>query len=192
MRFSFSARLASVVLMCLFGFLEFSYAQEELLFTRSFTNKCRNSDVTFYMPVETKLLPTTLKRDAFLKYDLCLTDQADIEVRIIIDELSPQRSQAPNVRFQSVLATLASNDEDHFMRISLFDNQDAEAFFNAEWAAYAEFVPKSEITNKRYGLLECLYLSDRAQVFIIVLHDKETLSLVYSRLMAFKSSLSPE
>ncbi len=183
-------KLPSVLLMIGIFSTHHSLAQEErLLFSQAFTHKCRHFDLDFLSPIESVWLPTGLNRDDFLKYDLALTNQQGVEIRVIMDELDPRASRSPNVRFSTVLSTLATNDQDSDITVNMFTSDQAERFYNASWAALAEFIPKKGLTDKPKGLLQCIYLPGRAQVFVIVLFDTETLPTAYSRLMMFKNEL---
>ena len=67
------------------------------------------------------------------------------------------RSAAPQVIFISTASTLASNDDQFDLKFHIFDPEQAHSIFNAEWAAYADFIPKASITNKFYGRLVTIY-----------------------------------
>jgi hypothetical protein len=131
-------------------------ALAQIQYTSHFTRKLQKCNAEFISPVEGFYKIKLLKKGKDTTYDLALeSNEHELELRYRLE--SNFRSAAPHVVFTTNASTLASNDEHFDLKLHVFDPEEAQSIFNAEWAAYADFVPKSSVTNKFYGRLVTLY-----------------------------------
>ena len=131
----------------------------QLQYTQRFTNLLKRCDASFIMPIEGWYKIKLLRKSQARKYDLVLeSEEHDFEIRF---KLNPNYAlTAPHVTCAATVSDLAINNDYFDIRLNVFSADQAWADFNAEWAAYADFVPKPSISDKYYGRLVMLYRDD--------------------------------
>jgi hypothetical protein len=128
----------------------------QIQYTNHFTQKLKKSGADFIAPVEGFYKIKMPKKRQMNPYDLALeSEEHALEIGFI---LKPNLEvSVPHVYFMAAVSSLAINDEQFDIRLNMFAEEVAQAQFHAEWAAYADFVPKSSLTDKYYGRIVCLY-----------------------------------
>ncbi|NND31130.1 MAG: hypothetical protein HKN76_00975 [Saprospiraceae bacterium] len=127
----------------------------QLQYTQHFTDLLDECEASFVMPVEGWYKLKLLKKAEARKYDLMIESQEhEFEIRYKL--IPDYQISAPHITCVSTVSDLASNEERFDIQLNVLDVEQARADFNADWAAYADFVPKSSITDKFYARLVML------------------------------------
>ena len=125
----------------------------------------------FIQPVEGFYKINPKRRDDFLKYDLILqSEDIGFEMRFWLDR--KYRQGAPQVSAFTLASSLATNNSHFDLHMNLFPEALAEDYFNADWAAYVDFIPKMHLTDHNYGRLLCLYRQDLGMMYNLMLFDQ--------------------
>lgn len=161
-------------------------AQEAITYTKSFTTKLQRNGIDFFQPVERWLHVANIKKDDYMKYDLVLQDEADLEVRVRIIEDSKLFSKHPHIEVMRMMATMATNDQDADILISQMDPEMVSEVYSADWGLFADFVPKIGFSTYPKGRVLCLYKEGRALVNYIILHDEDELGAHFEMPLVFK------
>ncbi len=142
----------------------------QIHYSHHFTKKIRKCQMQFIEPTEGMYRVKLLKRDLLMRYDLVLHSESNgLEIRFFIDP--KVRGDAPYVSFMAKVSSLAIN-MDHFdIRTNFFPVEQAAALFHADWAAYADFIPKRLLTEKHFGRLVTIYRRDGRLAHTLLLFD---------------------
>jgi hypothetical protein len=154
----------------------------QIQYTQHFTNELKRCRADFIAPVEGWYKIKLLKNEPGPRYDLALqSEEKDFELRF---SLQPEyRVQAPHITCLTTASTLAINDDHADIHVNVFTADQALEFFHADWAAYADFVPKPSLTQKYYGRLVTLFRQDDGLMQIVMFfneHDEEKDRRIYS------------
>ena len=154
----------------------------QIQYSRHFTKELERCQATFVAPVEGWYKIKLLKDQFGPQYDLSLeSDEKDFEMHF---SLQPDyRANVPHISCLSTVSTLALNDDQVDIQINFFTPEQTKQYFEADWAAYADFVPKPSLTDKAYGRLVTIFLEGRGliqEVFFFNKHDNEKDRRIYS------------
>ena len=97
-------------------------------------------------------------------------------------------ADVPHITCLSTASTLAINDEQASISMHFFTPEQAQQYFQADWAAYADFIPKPQISDKYYGRLVTIFREGSGiihEVLLFDFHDDEKDRRMYS--LAFKA-----
>ncbi len=152
------------------------YSQsKKVVYTRDFAQKLEKAQADFIRPVEGFYKIKVLDRDEFMKYDLVLRSQDKaFEMRFAIHP--NDRLATPQIQCFNLLNSIATNDAHFDIKLSLYSEEQARSDYNAEWAAYADFVPKKSYSDYHYGRLVTIYREGSGlihQVLLFNQHDRE-------------------
>ncbi len=143
----------------------------QIYYSHHFTKKLEQSGMTFIKPVEGFYKIKMKQKDRLMKYDLVLhSTEHEFEMRFYIDR--HLKHQVPQVSTFAMASSLAINDEHFDIHMHLFPTERARTDFNADWAAYVDFVPKRSLTDKHFGRLLCIYRPDRAIAYHLMLYNR--------------------
>lgn len=157
-----------------------SFAQMQ--YTRHFTRELEKCNASFITPVE-GWYKIKMIRDQFgPKYDLALESQdREFEMHFSLD--ADYRADVPHITCLSTASTLAINSDQFDIAVYVFSGEQSKSFFEADWAAYADFIPKPTLTDKSYGRLVTLFregIGLMHEVFFFNFHDEEKDRRMYS------------
>ena len=153
-----------------------------------FDEKAEKLGVEFFYPIETKIKQKKLRTDDFLNYDLVLKSKNDFEIRYFMypESESSHISFHPHVEMTRTIATIATNDEDENIRMRTLSIEESIQRFNADWAIYADFVPKESFSRFRIGRLVSIYKEGRGYLNCIILYKKDNLDMFMGMPIRFK------
>ena len=162
-------------MLALFCFLFSQQGVAQILYSRHFAKKVEKCQASFIRPVENWYKIKMLDKDPYMRYDLVLaSEDKAFEMRFFLDHKYDR--QIPQVDFFSLASSLAIN-EDHFdVHMHIFPKDMAQQSFHADWAGYADFVPKRSLTEKAYARLVSIYLEGTGLMHTLLLfnvHDEE-------------------
>jgi len=148
---------------------------ENVVYTRDFAKKLERSQADFIRPVEGFYKIKMLGQDEHMKYDLVLrSEDKNFEMRFVLD---PDYALAlPQMQCFNLLNSIATNDEHFDIKLLLYPEEQAKSDYNAEWAAYADFIPKKSYTDFHYGRLVTIYREGGGLIHQVLLfneHDRE-------------------
>jgi hypothetical protein len=162
-------------MLVLFCFLFSKPAATQILYSRHFARKVEKCQASFIRPVENWYKIKMLDQDPYMRYDLVLaSEDKAFEMRFFLDHKYDR--QIPHIDFFSLASSLAIN-EDHFdIHMHIFPTDMAHRSFQADWAGYADFVPKRSLTEKAYARLVSIYREGTGLMHTLLLfnvHDEE-------------------
>lgn len=143
----------------------------QIVYTRDFTNKLQTSGWGLNIPTEAwfKVNP-----DCEPAFDLCLVsdkDSAELKFEII-----PEKNNnlvLPQFHFVSRVLSLATNDEQYYIRTKPVSARVLENVMHADWAGEISFIPKKTLTDKKYGKAFALYKEEEGMAFIVLYYNYE-------------------
>ncbi len=157
-------------------------------YSHRFTKALEECNATFIQPIENLYRPKMLRKDAFGRYDQVIeTRSKDFEMRFMLDPY--YRKNVPNITCLALASSLATNEQHFDIQINVFPQEDAQTYYHADWAAYADFIPKRSLTDKNYGRLVTIYSVESGimhQIMLFDEHNDEKDRRLYS--LAFKGS----
>lgn len=174
-----------ILIISFLGIVSVTSSQEELIYTKSFTQKVAYHSIDFYQPVEQWFHVTNKYSDNYMDYDLVLNDRKNIEVRVRIIESSKVFAKHPHIEVMRMIATMATNDENTSIKISQMNPEWVAEQYGADWGLFADFVPKRDFDTHSKGRVLCIYKEGRALVNYIVLYEDE-LDPYFEMPLAFK------
>ena len=147
----------------------------QIIYTDHFTEKLLASHLDYYKPLEQWYHVTPKTKDAFLKYDLVLINEAeDLEVRYI---LKPYEQDAldlfPHVDNSRIIHHIASNDPENDITAIILTKGQAIKRYNANWGVVHYFTPKISFSTKPYGALISIFSEGKATANAILLYEDE-------------------
>jgi hypothetical protein len=160
--------------------------QGAVTYTQSFTNKLRHHGIDFFQPVERWLHVTNIKEDEYMKYDVVLRDQDQLEVRVRIIEDNKKFIHHPHIEVMRMMATIATNDPTADILISQMGSDYVLEQYGADWGLFADFEPKEGFSRFSKGRVICLYKEGRALVNYIILHDDDELEAHFTMPLVFE------
>ena len=154
----------------------------QLQYTRHFTNELLRCQAAFVTPVE-GWYKIKMIRDKFgPKYDLALqSEDKEFEMHFNLD--ASYRANVPHITCMTTASTLAINADRFDIAINVFTPQQSQAYFKADWAAFADFIPKPSITDKSFGRLVTIFREGSGlmqEVFFFNHHDEEKNRRMYT------------
>ena len=113
----------------------------------------------FVKPVEGYYKVKLKRADGLMRYDLVLDSQEkEFEMRFWID---PKKDLVvPQVHAFALVSGLASNNPHFDIAFNIWPEEQALQYFNAKWAAFADFIPKRSLSDKTFWS-PCLPLPSR-------------------------------
>jgi hypothetical protein len=154
----------------------------QIQYTQHFTRELKKCQASFVAPVEGWYKIKMLRNEPGLKYDLALqSEEKDFELRY---DLQPgYRANVPHITCLTSASTLAINDDRADIRVNIFTPEQAREYFQADWAAWADFIPKPSITEKYYGRLVTLFREGDGLMQVVMFfnqHSEEKDRRIYS------------
>lgn len=157
-------------------------AMGQIHYSHHFTKKLNSMAGSFVEPVEGYYKVKMLRRDAYMRYDLVInSEEKEFEMRFLLDK--KYLSGTPKISMMTLASSLASNDTHFDIHMHLFPPDLAKNYYAADWAAYADFVPKQSLTDKHYARLLCIYQVDLGLIYQLMLfnqHDEEKNRRLYT------------
>lgn len=150
-------------------------ASAQMQYTRHFTKELEKCHATFIAPVE-GWYKIKMIRDQFgPKYDLALeSEEKDFEMHFSLDP--DYQINVPHITCLTTASTLAINSDRFDIQVNVFTPEQTKSYFNADWAAYADFIPKPTLTDKSFGRLVTIFREGFGllqEVFFFNFHDPE-------------------
>lgn len=163
----------------LFGSLQ---AEAQTHYTQRFAKELDRCDATFVSPVEGWYKIKLLRNQGEPKMDLAIqSEDKHFEMRF---SLQPEyRANVPHISCLTTASTLAINDEQASIKMNFFTPEQALQYFQADWAAYVDFIPKPQISDKYYGRLVTIFREGSGimhEVLLFDFHDDEKDRRIYS------------
>lgn len=184
---SFILGMGLVVSILLSG-SNLSVLEAQTHYSHRFTRALEHCNATFIQPIENQYRPKMLRKDAFGRYDQVIeTRTRDFEMRFMLDP--NYHKDVPNITCIALASSLATNAQRFDIHINVFSPEDAQAYYHADWAAYADFIPKRSLTDKYYARLVTIYKAGSGimhQIMLFDEHNDEKDRRLYS--LAFKES----
>lgn len=169
---SYIPRMGLVVIILLSG-LHLSVLRAQSHYSHRFTRALEECNATFVQPVENQYRPKMLRKDAFGRYDQVIeTRNKDFEMRFMLDP--NYRKDVPNITCLALASSLATNAQRFDIHVNVFPPEDAKAYYHADWAAYADFIPKRSLTDKYYARLVTIYKVGSGIMHQIMLFDDQS------------------
>ena len=155
----------------------FTTAQSNAIFPQSIQQKADNMGIEFFYPIESRIKHKRNVKDNFLNYDLILKSKNRFEIRysLIPFDDPNYKSIHPHVEITRIIASIATNDENENIRMTVLSHEEAAIKFNADWGLYADFVPKDAFSKFKIGRIVSLYKEGRGYLNCIVLYKKDNL-----------------
>ncbi len=164
-----SVRAVTILLM---GMIPIPLASQ-IHYSNHFTREISRCQAEFIEPVEGLYKVKMMKRDEDLNYDLVLfSEEYDFEMRFVLEP--KYHRTTPHVDFFTLTTSLALNHERPDIHMNLFEPEEAHTRFNAQWAAYADFIPKRSLTEKSYARLLSIYRQDCGLIHTLLLFNEHT------------------
>lgn len=160
-------------------------AQNNVVYTKSFTRKLAYHQIDFFQPVERWIHITNIKSDGYMNYDAVLRDEEGLEIRLNIQEANKTHSQHPHIELMRIISTISTNNQEAQIKISQMNQDWVKERYQADWGLFADFIPKVEYSEYPKGRLLCLFKEGQAMVNYIVLHDEEELDPYFEFPLAF-------
>lgn len=144
---------------------------DQIVYTRHFARELEASTASFIQPLEGFYKIKMLKRDQHMEYDLVLrSEDKSFEMRF---DLRPNyQLDVPHIHCFNLLNSLAINEEHFDIELNLFSPEESESRYHANWAAYADFVPKRRYTDYNYGRLVTLYREGAGLMHLVLLFNE--------------------
>jgi len=103
-------------------------------------------------------------------FDLMLeSEEMAFELRY---QLDPNYQLAvPHISAMTSAMSMAINDDRVSIEMNVFTPEQSASYFGADWASYADFVPKPGLTNKRYGRMVTVFKSHKGLLQTIMFFD---------------------
>lgn len=169
---SYLLRIGLVILLLLSG-LHPSVLRAQTHYSHRFTRALEDCNATFIQPIENQYRPKMLRKDAFGRYDQVIeTRSKDFEMRFMLDP--NYHKDVPNITCLALASSLATNAQHFDIQINIFPQEDAQAYYHADWAAYADFIPKRSLTDKYYARLVTIYRVGSGIMHQIMLFDEHS------------------
>ncbi|MCB0689094.1 MAG: hypothetical protein KDC53_21295 [Saprospiraceae bacterium] len=154
----------------------------QIQYTRHFSRALEKCQATFVAPVEGWYKIKMLRDQFGPKYDLALqSEDREFEMHFSLDP--EYRANVPHITCLTTASTLAINMDRFDIKVNVFTDEQCRAFFNADWAAYADFIPKPSLTDKQFGRLVTIFREGKGmiqEVFFFNWHDDEKDRRMYS------------
>ncbi len=146
-------------------------APAQIHYSHHFTKKLQRMAGEFIEPVEGFYKVKMLRKDAYMRYDLVIhSEDYAMEMRF---SLQPKyQLNAPHISCFTLANSLASNDEHFDIKMHFFAEEEAEEYFHADWAAYADFVPKRSLTERYYARLVTIFHEEHGLMHTLLLFDE--------------------
>lgn len=144
--------------------------QEDIIFTKSFTNALDQAGLEFYNPAETWLRIRPIRKDSFMQYNLILhNDPDDLELRIRINGTKRKGEVPAHVEFARLIASISSNLEEDSIKMFFSTGSFFKENYDADWGRIADFKPKKSYSDKPYGRIISLFKEDGTSADLILL-----------------------
>jgi len=120
-------------------------AQNNVVYTKSFTRKLAYHQIDFFQPVERWIHITNIKSDDYMNYDAVLRDEKGLEIRLNIQEANKTHSQHPHIELMRIISTISTNNQEAQIKISqmnqdwvivLHDEEELDPYFEFPLAFY--------------------------------------------------------
>ena len=173
-----SSRLIMKIFLSVIAFLIcFSLSAQKPLLSSNFQEKLDELGLEFYFPLEQKIKVKEEISDEFLNYDLILKSKNHFEIRYLLDPITEAENGIihPRVRLSSLVATMATNNQEEYILISEMGEMEARESFGAEWGVYADFIPKKSFSHLPFGRVVSLFHANKGLVNCVILHRSENL-----------------
>lgn len=149
--------------LCNLGYTQIQYTQK-------FTKLLRQCEASFVAPIEGFYKIRMPRGSDQYQFDLLLdSEDKSFELRYKIDPR--YKLDIPHVAAMTMASHLASNEERFSIEMNVFTAEQSESYFGADWAAYADFIPKPSFTNRRYGRLVSVFKSGKGLLQTIMFFD---------------------
>ncbi|MBK8502076.1 MAG: hypothetical protein IPL46_07635 [Saprospiraceae bacterium] len=158
----------------------------QTLYTHHFAKELDRCEATFVSPIEGWYKIKLLRHQRDLQMDLALqSEDKGFEMRF---SLQPEyTANIPHITCMTTASTLAINDEHASIKMNFFTTEQALQYFHADWAAFVDFIPKPQISDKYYGRLVTIFREGSGimhEVLLFDFHDDEKDRRIYS--LAFR------
>ncbi len=159
-------RLSLLLLLSCFCSNGFS----QLQYTQKFTRLLRKCDASFIAPIEGHYKIRMPRGSEPVDFDLVLeSEDKAFELRYQLDP--NYHLDIPHISFMTSASSLAINEDRFDIEMNVFTLEQSRSLFGADWAAYADFIPKPSITKKRYGRIVTVFKSDKGLMQTIMFFD---------------------
>ncbi len=147
----------------------------QVFFTRAFTEKLYNAGLELKLKEDHWFKVSLPDLNHVVQFDLCLEAIEDsAELRFIVrDSKVADRMFFPEPYLISMVANLATNDRGYWISSKSITGKELTDVYKAEWAAEMSFVPKSSVTNKKYGKAFALYRQDYGMIYTVLFYNYE-------------------
>ncbi|NND05105.1 MAG: hypothetical protein HKN87_01885 [Saprospiraceae bacterium] len=164
--------LRDALLILSLNLVMYTWSHAQIHYTHQFTKKLKRTQLQFVEPVEGMYRIQMLRKDDFLKYDLVLaSEDYQLDMRYIVEPKAGKMTPM-HLTFLSRTSTLALNDEHFDIKVHVYHPNLANSLFHADWAAYADFIPKRSLTDKHFGRLLSIYKADCGVASILLLFNE--------------------
>lgn len=155
----------------------------------AFQEKMEKMGVELFLPIESRIKQKKLVKDDFLEYDLVLKSKRNFEIRYFLyPENQVEGTPPPQVELTRTLASIATNDEEENIRMTSLSHREAKRRFGADWAIYADFVPKQSFSDFAIGRIVSLFKEGRGYLNCIILYKKDNLDAFMGLPIHFKEN----
>lgn len=146
----------------------------QITFTREFTNKLLDAGAQIHIS-DDNWFKVSYCSDTKIVFDLCVLSEKDsAEIKyLILPETQSQRFVFPEIHFMSKVASLAINDDSHWIRTKSFSQREIETKLKADWAGELNFTPKQSFSDKKYAKAFSLYREGYGMIYAILLYNFE-------------------
>jgi hypothetical protein len=163
----------------------------QTLYTHHFAKELDRCEATFVSPVEGWYKIKLLRSQRAPQMDLALqSEDKSFEMRF---SLQPEyTANVPHITCLTTASTLAINDEQASIKMNFFTPEQALQYFQADWAAFVDFIPKPQISDKYYGRLVTIFREGSGimhEVLLFDFQDDEKNRRIYS--LAFTPKTKP-
>lgn len=163
---------------------------DDLIYTRSFTQKLLHFNIDFFQPIERWLHITPTTEDAYMNYDAVFHDEAELEVRVKFIDVKKAASYHPHIELTRLMADIATNDQNEDILIHQMNREWVNETYNADWGVFVDFAPKLSYSQYPKGRVLCLYKEERALIHYIILYGDEELDPYFEMPLNFVSDSS--
>ena len=142
-----------------------------------FATKANKMGIEFFFPIESKIKVKKSIKDDFLNYDLVVKSKRKFEIRYFLYPVDTHQftSFHPHVEITRTIASIATNNELENIRMTSLPHEESIEKFGADWAIYADFVPKESFSRFGIGRIVSLYKEGRGYFNCIILYKKDNL-----------------
>lgn len=172
--------------------LKWDHLGAQTRYTHHFAKELDRCEATFVSPVEGWYKIKLLRHQREPVMDLALqSEDKHFEMRF---SLQPEyTANVPHITCLTTASTLAINDDQTSIRMNFFTPEQALEYFHADWAAYVDFIPKPQISDKHYGRLVTIFREGSGimhELLLFDFHDDEKDRRIYSLAFIPRAELS--